>query len=71
MENRKLLVLKMVNLALSEVEFNGGLPPGADDFVALVTQYGSGASVTREEVEAVLNRPLKELVDVCVAGTSL
>ena len=64
MENRKLLVLKMVNLALSEVEFNGGLPPVACDFVELVTQYGGGASVTREEVEAVLNQPLKDLGDV-------
>jgi hypothetical protein len=70
MENRKLLVLKMVNLAMSEVEFNGGLPPGADDFVALVTQYGGGASVTREEVEEVLEMRLKDLVAFSMEETS-
>ena len=70
MENRKLLVLKMVNLALSEVEFNGGLPPVACDFVELVMQYGGGASVTREEVEEVLEMRLKDLVAVSMEGSS-
>lgn len=70
MENRKLLVLNMVNLALSEVEFNGGLPPGACDFVELVTQHGGGTSVTREEVEEVLELRLKDLVAVRMEGSS-
>ncbi|MBP4081896.1 hypothetical protein [Aeromonas sp. MrichA-1] len=70
MENKTLLVLKMINLALNEIGTGGSLPPGADDFVELVTQYGGRGSMTREEVEAVLNRPLKELVDACIAGTS-
>ncbi len=61
--NRQLLVLRMVALALDEVDANKGFPEGEDDFIALVVQFGGRYAVTREEVTALLKQPLYLLVE--------
>lgn len=61
--NRNLLVLRMVSLALDEIDANKGFPEGEDDFIALVVQFGGRHSVTREEVEALIKQPLSLLIE--------
>lgn len=64
--NRELLLLSMISLALNEVQTNQGLPESSTDFIDLVVQYGRRAEITRDEVSALLNQPLQNLVDTMI-----
>ena len=59
--NRYLYILKMIDLALTEVSDLWILPVDVDDFVTLVKQYGKRGEITTEEVEYVIKTPLKDI----------
>jgi len=67
-KSRYMVVLKMITLALDEVGFdpyniqkNSDSFINGDSFINIVKQYGKRYSVTDEEVQYVINTPLKEI----------
>lgn len=66
--NQNLIILSMISLALDEVKINKGLPESCSDFIDLVLQYGRRASITRDEVTAILNQPLRLLVESVIGN---
>lgn len=64
--DRELFLLRITSLALKEVQINQGLPESSSDFIDLVVQYGRRAEITRDEVSALLNQPLQNLVDTMI-----